>query len=138
MRINLKIAATALAAAIATSSMSAPAAAFAPGFFFFKPFYFKPVFKPPFKIIKYVKPPKPPHVSPTGGKGGTGSTSMTTGKIVVGCLFGSALGLIAASLAKGKAMNDRNVELTQQEAWTIAMSCGLGTFPVVANFQRNG
>jgi hypothetical protein len=71
-----------------------------------------------------------------------------TGKLVVGCIMGSALGLIAASVVKGgglkwmtqKQWEDLKVKvpnpLTNQEATAIALTCGLATGPVIANFRK--
>src|SRR5262245_15523282 len=66
--------------------------------------------------------------------------SSSTGKIVVGCIMGSAAGLILASIVKGgglkwytqKEWEDLKVKvpnpLTTEEAWFIAGTCGLGAF----------
>jgi hypothetical protein len=71
-----------------------------------------------------------------------------TGKLVVGCIMGSALGLITASVVKGgglkwmtqKEWEDLKVKvpnpLTNQEATAIALTCGLATGPVIANFRK--
>lgn len=68
--------------------------------------------------------------------------SSSTGKFVVGCIMGSALGLIAASVVKGggikwmtqKEWEDLKVKvpnpLTNDEAWMIASTCGLAAFAV--------
>lgn len=101
MNRSTKIVATALAAALATSTLAAPSVAHP-------------------KVIKKF--------------GGGGSSA--TGKIVVGCIFGSALGLITAALAKGRILNDKKVELTHDEVWPIALTCGLATFPVIASFRH--
>jgi hypothetical protein len=78
-------------------------------------------------------PPAPPpkvHKSPPG--------SSTTGKFVVGCIMGSALGAIGSAL---RVSRTENRELTQEEAWTALSFCGLGAFalvtrPVQAKPQR--
>jgi hypothetical protein len=48
---------------------------------------------------------------------------------LLGCIFGSALGLISAAYLK------KTGQLTAQEANAIAFSCGLGYFGVVRNFR---
>ena len=77
--------------------------------------------------------PKVPVIKKHSGGGGGSSA---TGKIVVGCIFGSAFGLIVAALAKGRILNDKKVELTHAEVWPIALTCGLATFPVIASFRH--
>lgn len=67
---------------------------------------------------------------PTGGGVSSGA------KFFGGCLFAGAGGLIWAALAKGRAFNNNKIELTQNEAFTIAFSCGLGVFPVIANWRQ--
>jgi hypothetical protein len=62
----------------------------------------------------------------------------TTGKLIVGCVMGSALGAIGTAL---RVSRTENRELTQQEAWTALSFCGLGSFlvasrPVAAQPQR--
>jgi hypothetical protein len=95
-------------------------------------------------------PENPPNPEYPKGKGKikTESSGMKTGKIVVGCLMGSALGLITASVVKGgglkwmtqKEWEDLKVKvpnpLTNNEAATIAFTCGLATGPVIANFRK--
>jgi hypothetical protein len=87
----------------------------------------------------------PPHSPPkkVSHHGGT-----RTGKLIVGCVMGSALGLILASSAKGggmKWMSQKEYEdlkvkvpnpLTNEEAATIAFTCGLGAFPVMASWRQ--
>jgi hypothetical protein len=51
--------------------------------------------------------------------------SGSTGKIVVGCIMGSALGAIGSAL---RVSRTENRELTQDEAWTALSFCGLGSF----------
>jgi L-asparagine transporter-like permease len=116
---RIKIIATALAVAVATSTMSAPASAY---------YGYSNGWK---KVVKMKMGKK-------GGKAAATSSSsnMGTGKIVVGCIFGGALGVIVAALAKGKAYNDPKIELTQNEVWPIFLSCGLGAGPVIASFNR--
>jgi hypothetical protein len=115
MSIKVKVAASILAAAFAVSS--APASAF---------------YIPPAKLCKWFPkkcPPSPPK-------------SSSTGKFVVGCIMGSAAGLIYASVVKGggiKLMNQKEWEdlkvkvpnpLTNDEAGLIAGTCGLAAFLV--------
>ena len=52
-----------------------------------------------------------------------------TGKLVVGCIMGSAAGAIFAAL---RVSRTENRELTQGEAWTALSLCGLGSFLVAA------
>jgi hypothetical protein len=78
-------------------------------------------------------PPAPP---PKVHKSQPGSSS--TGKIIVGCIMGSALGAIGSAL---RVSRTENRELTQEEAWTALSFCGLGAFalavrPVQAKPQR--
>ena len=110
MNRSTKLVATALATALASSAFAAPSYALVP---------YDPC---AYKICKPVK------------RGGGGSSA--TGKIVVGCIFGSALGLITAALAKGRILNDKKVELTHAEVWPIALTCGLAAFPVIASFRH--
>jgi hypothetical protein len=86
--------------------MAAPASAFfwKPKFWYYKHHYVKKT---------------PPSTSNRGA-----------GPYIVGCIMGSALGLITAALAK------KTGELTIDEAHAIAFTCGLGFFPVVANFKQ--
>jgi hypothetical protein len=125
----MKIIATAIAAVIATSSMSAPASAFFGPHFFWKPhfFFWKPHF--PYK-------PYHPHKPPVKASNPTSHSGSSAGPYIVGCIFGGALGIIGAALAKGKAYNDPKIELTQNEVWPIILSCGLATGPVVAGFNQ--
>jgi hypothetical protein len=70
------------------------------------------------------------------------SGSGSTGKLVVGCIMGSAAGLIVASIVKGgglkyytqKQWEDLKVKvpnpLTTEEALFIAGTCGLGAFAI--------
>ena len=113
MNRSTKIVATALAAALASSAFVVPSYATNPCVY----------------TGGICHPPKPPKVKHGGG-------SSATGKIVVGCIFGSALGLITAALAKGRILNDKKVELTHDEVWPIALTCGLATFPVIASFRQ--
>lgn len=60
------------------------------------------------------------------------------GKLIVGCIFGSALGAIGSAL---RVSRSENRELTHAEAATAISFCGLGAFalhtrPVVAQPQR--
>jgi hypothetical protein len=74
-------------------------------------------------------------------------SSKTVGKAVVGCIFGSALGAITASVRKASAMGnpprwrsqaehekivasgyEKQFELTNDEAHTAVSLCGLGSF----------
>jgi hypothetical protein len=57
------------------------------------------------------------------------ATGSGTAPWFLGCIFGSAFGLISAAYLK------KTGELTIQEAHAIAFSCGLGYFWVVRNFQ---
>lgn len=66
------------------------------------------------------------------GVGGTSSGA----KLFGGCLFGGAFGLIFAAYAKGKAYNDKKIELTRDEAWAIAGSCGLASGWVISKWKR--
>ena len=121
MKTPIKIVATVLAAAVATSSMSAPASAW-----FWK------------HKVHYMKKKKITHTP----------KSSSTGKLVVGCIMGSAVGLILASSAKGGGMKwmtqkefettkrDTRNDLTNDEAATIAFTCGLGAFPVMASWRQ--
>ena len=88
----------------------------------------------------YICPPQtPPSVSH-----GSGSNA---GPLIVGCIFGSALGAITASVRKASAMGnpprwrsqaehekivasgyEKQFELTNQEAATALALCGLGSF----------
>jgi hypothetical protein len=102
MRINSKITAVAVAAALAFGSMATPAAAV------------------------------PPVKSYASGVGGT-----STGAKVLGvCLFGGAFGLIFSALAKGQAYNDKKIELTRDEAFAIAGTCGLASGWVMSKWKR--
>ncbi len=69
-----------------------------------------------------------------GHVGGGGGVS-TGAKFLGICVFGGAAGLIWAALAKGQAYNNDKIELTRQEAFGIAFSCGLYTFPVIASWR---
>jgi hypothetical protein len=87
---------------------------------------------PAYSTGVYPQPAPPPkvHKSPPG--------SSTTGKIIVGCIMGSALGAIGSAL---RVSRTENRELTQEEAWTALSFCGLGAFalaarPVQAKPQR--
>lgn len=61
----------------------------------------------------------------------------STGTKIIGfCIFGGAAGLIWAALAKGRAYNNDKIELTRDEAFGIAGSCGLYAFPVIASWRR--
>jgi hypothetical protein len=62
-------------------------------------------------IIKH--PPKHHHHNGIGGK------------LIVGCIFGSALGTIGTAL---RVSRTENRELTQGEALTAMSFCGLGSF----------
>jgi hypothetical protein len=91
---------------------------------------------------------------PGGGDNGhgkgkkSGHESRSAGKLVVGCVMGSAFGLITASVVKGGGLKwmtqkefeskprDRSKDLTNNEAAAIAFSCGLATPLVVANFKQ--
>lgn len=64
--------------------------------------------------------PVPPVVSSGGGS--------SAAPFLLGCIFGSAFGLIAAAYLK------KNGQLTTQQAQAIAFSCGLGAVPVIASF----
>ena len=72
----------------------------------------------------YICAPRVPPVVSSGG--GSGAAPW-----LLGCIFGSAFGLISAAYLK------KTGELTLQEAQAIAFSCGLGSFPVIASFRRN-
>jgi len=50
----------------------------------------------------------------------------------LGCIFASAFGLITAALVK------KDGELTIQQAQTIAFTCGVGTFAVLASLRQRG
>jgi hypothetical protein len=88
---------------------------------------------PAMAIVKYC-PPKVSKVPPSGGS--------STGKFFVGCIMGSAAGLIFASVVKGggikwmtqKEWEDLKVKvpnpLTTQEAMLIAGTCGLYAFAI--------
>ncbi|MEX2129686.1 MAG: hypothetical protein WD871_15815 [Xanthobacteraceae bacterium] len=118
MKTPSKIIATVLAATLATGSMAAPASAWL-----------------------WVHPPIKKKVVHGGG-------SSKTGGLVVGCVMGSAFGLISAAIIKGGGLKwmsqkefettprDKSKELTSQEAAVIAFTCGLGAFPVIAGFRR--
>jgi hypothetical protein len=85
---------------------------------------------PAYSTGVYPAPPPKVHKSPPG--------SSSTGKIVVGCIMGSALGAIGSALRVGRT---ENRELTREEAWTALSFCGLGAFalvtrPVQAQPQR--
>jgi hypothetical protein len=93
-------------------------------------------------------PQNPPNQNYPKVRRGNPDLNPNTGKIVVGCIMGSALGLITASVVKGgglkwmsqKEWEDLKVKvpnpLTNQEAAAIAFTCGLATGPVIANFQK--
>jgi hypothetical protein len=117
MKKKLMIAATVVAAAFAVGN-SAPASAYPK--------------IPAYKLCKWFPkkcPPSPPQ-------------SSSTGKFVVGCIMGSAAGLIYASVVKGggiKYMSQKEWEdlkvkvpnpLTNDEAGLIAGTCGLAAFLV--------
>lgn len=130
MKLSMKLIATALAAAIATGAAAQPASAF--------------IFEP-FKYLKSYKP----HGKKSAHGGGSNA-----GAYVVGCVMGSALGLIGASIYKGRALGfqyrwmtqveyeaylrnrDRSIELTSDEAALIGFTCGLGAFPVMAKYNQ--
>jgi hypothetical protein len=78
------------------------------------------VVAPSVASAEYICPPK---VVPGGG-------SSSTGPAIVGCVAGSAFGLIVAALMK------KNGELTLQQAQTIAFSCGLGFFLVANELKK--
>jgi hypothetical protein len=98
MKLSNKIVATALAAALATTAIATPSYAGA----------------------YYHCAPVPPSVSSGGGS--------SAAPFLLGCIFGSAFGLIAAAYLK------KNGQLTTQQAQAIAFSCGLGAVPVIASF----
>jgi hypothetical protein len=100
MKVGVKVAATVLAAALVVSQTAAPASAF-------------------YKY-HYMKKKKVVH---NGG-------SSSTGKFLVACIMGSALGLITSAYLK------KTGQLTIDEAQLIAFSCGLGAFPVIASFKE--
>lgn len=106
MSIKVRVVATAIAAAIASASLATPSEAF----FSKKKYFF-------WKFLKHKKK-KIPHGS-----------SSSTGPIVVGCVMGSALGLITSALLK------KTGELTNDEAALIAFTCGLGAFAVIPHFK---
>jgi hypothetical protein len=93
-------------------------------------------------------PQNPPNPNYPKVKRPNADLNPNTGKLVVGCIMGSALGLIAASVVKGgglkwmtqKEWEDLKVKvpnpLTNQEATAIALTCGLATGPVIANFRK--
>ncbi|MEX0590095.1 MAG: hypothetical protein WD207_03315 [Xanthobacteraceae bacterium] len=78
-------------------------------------------------------PPPPPKVVVNGSSGFP---------IVVGCVMGSAFGLIAASIRKGGGLKlmsqkefettprDKSKELTNEQALRIMVTCGLAAFLV--------
>lgn len=68
----------------------------------------------------------PPPATNTHNGGGS-----SAGPYVIGCIGGSALGLIMAALVKGRTTNS---ELTIAEAQAIAFSCGLLAFPVIGSY----
>jgi hypothetical protein len=82
----------------------------------------------------YICPPKAPPPKAPGGS--------SAGGIIVGCIMGSAAGLIFASIVKGggikwmtqKEWEDLKVKvpnpLTTEEALFIAGTCGLGAFAI--------
>jgi hypothetical protein len=85
---------------------------------------------PAYSTGVYPAPPPKVHKSPPG--------SSSTGKLIVGCIMGSALGAIGSAL---RVSRTENRELTQEEAWTALSFCGLGAFalavrPVQAKPQR--
>jgi hypothetical protein len=63
--------------------------------------------------------------APPAAHGGHGAPTL-----LLGCIFGSAFGLIGAALAK------KSGQLTIEEAQAIAFTCGLGAFPVMAKFNQ--
>jgi hypothetical protein len=85
-------------------------------------------------FIHYCPPKAPPKAPPHGGG--------STGKIFVGCIMGSAAGLIYASIVKGgglkfmtqKEWEDLKVKvpnpLTTEEAMLVAGTCGLAAFTI--------
>jgi hypothetical protein len=119
---KVKVAATIIAAAFASVSVAGPASANFSHFWWWK--------------FKYFKKHKPPV------KGSSGFP------LVVGCVMGSAGGLIAASIIKGGGLHymsqkefestprDKTKELTSQEAAFIGFTCGLGAIPVIASFKQ--
>jgi hypothetical protein len=96
MKTSSKLVATALATALATSTLATPSFA-----------------------VPKVKAPVITHSSGIS----------KAAPWLLGCIFGSALGLISAAYLK------KTGQLTAQEANAIAFSCGLGYFAVVRNFR---
>jgi hypothetical protein len=141
MKISMKLIATVLAAALVSGSMATPASAF----FFGPPKFFFHFPKFPFKPFK-------PHYPKAVKKTPTSANSSNSFPWVVACVMGSAVGLISASVAKATAAgqpprwlsqveyertrNNTANHLTSTEAATIGFSCGLGAFPVIANYNR--
>jgi hypothetical protein len=134
MKLAFTIAAA--AAAVAFTSLSSPTPAAAIGCY------------PNGTLTLFAVPVCPPTNTHNGG----GSSA---GPYVIGCIAGSAIGLITASIAKGNAYGyplrwmsqveyeayvrtrNKQADLTTQEAQLIAFTCGLGAFPVIAAYQTS-
>jgi hypothetical protein len=115
-------------------------------------------FNPAGQLIPFPGALSNPHCNFGGGGGGGGGEegggkkkvhrgNSNTGKIVVGCIIGSAAGAITASIRKATALGnpprwrsqaehekivasgyEKQFELTNQEAATAVALCGLGSF----------
>ncbi len=130
MKLAMTIAAAAVAVAITSLSSPTPSSAAVP------------CGVPTLARIPYIPCPTTTH--------GGGSSA---GPYVIACIAGSAIGLITASIAKGRAFGyplrwmsqveyeayvrtrNKQADLTTQEAQLIAFTCGLGAFPVIAAYQ---
>jgi len=110
MKKSTKIVATALAAALTTSTFAARSSAV-------------PACGPSYPTLFAFVPPVCPTPSTSGGS--------SAAPWFLGCIFGSAFGLISASYLK------KTGQLTTQEAQSIAFSCGIAAVPVIASFNRN-
>jgi hypothetical protein len=152
MKVPGKIVTSVLAAALAFHFAVTPASAAPLALFGGSPFSSKIVslIKKIVKIIrhKHASPVTPPSTSKSSSGGG-GSNA---GPYIVGCVMGSALGIIGAAAIKYRSKGYRHewmsqakfeqyvypadAQLTSDEIAAIGFTCGLGFFPVVANFDR--
>jgi hypothetical protein len=111
MKLAFTIAAA--AAAVAFTSLSSPTPAAAIGCY------------PNGTVTLFAVPVCPPSNTHKGGS--------SAGPYVIGCIAGSAVGLIVSALVKGRTTNS---ELTIPEAQLIGFTCGLGAFPVIGSYTN--
>jgi hypothetical protein len=112
MKLAFTIAAAAAAVAFTSLSNPTPAAAYCNG-------------TSTQSFALFAVPVCPPTNTHKGGS--------SAGPYVIGCIAGSAVGLMVSALVKGRATNS---ELTIPEAQLIGFTCGLGAFPVIGSYTN--